>query len=414
MPLLVLSIIGVILTLLQPVLVITSFGAGSVSDAWFASQTLIVWLASLLSMPLHNVAVPLIVQAEHDQERQLRAAFHLLYCTAIFTLVAAILVSTAHGWLPLLFAQTTQAQPALMQTLVWWLLPQLVFNGMTTALTSSQHAQGRILYAELSNVLTLVPATALLWWVLPHYGPYQGPQAAAAILVIRSMLQALLLLRHNPLHFALAPMQQLLPLYQQRLRPLLSGALYYKSDLLLDRWLCALAPAGQLSLYASAQQAISSIGTVLSKTLVATRLPRMAAVADDSHALQQLFAQGLRSVLQITTALWLLTAASLAWRYWQGLHDDTLSHILAFILLLGGSLIMMPTGYMLTSSFYAEGDTRTPVRVGVIAFSISLPIKIAAFFQGGLVAMAIASSLCHLLGGVVMWLIRRAQFRARG
>jgi len=49
-------------------------------------------------------------------------------------------------------------------------------------------------------------------------------------------------------------------------------------------------------------------------------------------------------------------------------------------------------GGIAVNGFYAAGDTRTPTWVGVVSYTVYLPIKIVVFFQYGLLAMAICAS----------------------
>jgi peptidoglycan biosynthesis protein MviN/MurJ (putative lipid II flippase) len=63
---------------------------------------------------------------------------------------------------------------------------------------------------------------------------------------------------------------------------------------------------------------------------------------------------------------------------------------------------------MVVSSFQALRDTATPVRVGVIGFAVSLPLKAAGFLVGGLPGLALAI-VVHYAGGMIVmsWLLER-------
>ena len=70
---------------------------------------------------------------------------------------------------------------------------------------------------------------------------------------------------------------------------------------------------------------------------------------------------------------------------------------------LGGMFVGGAMGSVTASSFYARGNTRLPTRLGMITYTIYIPIKIAAFGLGGLLGLAISASAFHLLNLVLQY-----------
>jgi peptidoglycan biosynthesis protein MviN/MurJ (putative lipid II flippase) len=71
-------------------------------------------------------------------------------------------------------------------------------------------------------------------------------------------------------------------------------------------------------------------------------------------------------------------------------------------------------GSVTTSSFYASGDTRLPTRLGMITYTIYIPIKIIAFSLGGVLALAISVSAFYLLNLLLQYFYLESTDRVRG
>ena len=60
---------------------------------------------------------------------------------------------------------------------------------------------------------------------------------------------------------------------------------------------------------------------------------------------------------------------------------------------LGGVWLGGAAGQVSTVSFFALGDTTTPTKVGVVGFTVAIPIKIVFYWWWGVVGLAVATSL---------------------
>ena len=56
-------------------------------------------------------------------------------------------------------------------------------------------------------------------------------------------------------------------------------------------------------------------------------------------------------------------------------------------------------------AFYALGDTRTPMLVGVVGFIVSIGVKYLFFAQWGLVGLAWATTIYYVLNLLCLWLL---------
>ena len=81
------------------------------------------------------------------------------------------------------------------------------------------------------------------------------------------------------------------------------------------------------------------------------------------------------------------------------------------LLLLSGVWVGGAAGQVLSMSFYSRGDTRTPVRIGVIGFTIAIVLKILAFRAFGLPGLAMAASAYYLGNTLALLLTLRRDLR---
>lgn len=61
-------------------------------------------------------------------------------------------------------------------------------------------------------------------------------------------------------------------------------------------------------------------------------------------------------------------------------------------------------GSVISSAFYAKGDTKTPTRINTILFTIYLPLKFLAFSLYGITGLAISISTYYILNVVVQFI----------
>lgn len=81
----------------------------------------------------------------------------------------------------------------------------------------------------------------------------------------------------------------------------------------------------------------------------------------------------------------------LALSRWLAPADVDLLH--ALLVALAGVGLGAAAGQVLTVAFYAYGNTVTPTRVGVIGFTLAIPLKALFFWWWGVLGIAVATSI---------------------
>ena len=259
---------------------------------------------------------------------------------------------------------------------------------------SADYARRRFVWVEASGILAGVIGLGVAAALLPRYGVH----AIAWAMSVRSVLQLTLLVpgwgRYARPDWRAAGGRTSFT----RLLPLMGGATYYKLDPMVERVLASFAPAGHLSLLHLGQQASAAGNQILTKAIVNPIMPALAELA--AARLWPDFARltwrRLTIVLSMTLAAWIAMAAvgrpvlGLVLGRWLDPAEIVLLHTI--LVALGGVWLGGAAGQVLTVGFFALGDTRTPTTVGVIGFTIGIPLKILCYWWWGVVGLAIATS----------------------
>jgi putative peptidoglycan lipid II flippase len=395
---------------------VSALGPGRHTDALFAAMILPQLILTVVATALTNVLVPLL--AVQDETRFAGVSWTLTQAVLLATgLVGLALALSAPLWTPLTVPGFDADAVRLTERLAVIQLLGAVLATVTAVQRSAYNARHRFLWPESSALIGNIAGLGFLVWGLRPY----GVSAAAWATVLRAGVQAALLVRGMGRYQA--PVWRLPDLLEawRRARPLLLGSLYFKSDFVIDRLIASLAPPGALSLYSLAQQAYSSAQLILGKSIASPVVPRLAQAAavnawDRFRLLnRRTLARLLVLSLVVLAGILLLGLPVLELTFGRGKFSPEQVHLLWVLLLaLGGVWVGGVAGQIIAVSFYAQGDTRTPITIGAIAFTLAIPLKLGAFYVFGLLGLAAAASLYYLGSAGTQWLALERRLRRTG
>lgn len=399
-----LSGLGIVFLVVFQWLILQIIGPGSQTDAFFAAMMVPELFQAAVTGSLTHALVPLFSTAGKDRLSVCASTF-LFGVGAVFCSMSLLLSLSAPFWLPLVFPGFDAQSLQLTALLVKILLLAMTLTALAAVLAAASNARNRFLMVEASSVTAAAAALPLLIWGLPRYGIV----AAAWAMCLRAAVQFVFLLPvldalHRP-DWKDATVRD--GVY--RLFPLVFGSSFYKTEVLLDRLLASLAPAGQLSLFQFARQFLSAGNTVIGKAIVTPMVPLLADYAKNRSwgrfrriSVSRLWVSlGICALFFLPLALVgkpVLSALLTHGRFTGG----DVWNLYFFLLLLGGLWFGGAAGQVLATSFYAKGDTRTPTRIGIFAYIAGIGIKIGGFLYGGVPGLALATSLYFLLSAA--WL----------
>lgn len=393
-----LSAVNIALTFLFQGYVLLRLGPGAETDALFAGMTIPQLVLAVISGSLMHVLVPLLAGESEERLRHDAWGFFTLVA-GLFGSLALVLYAAAPWWVPLTVPGFNETAQLLTVELTRIQLIGMLFAAINGVQWAVYHARRQFLWAEFTPILAGALALLVLIWCLPRYGVI----AAAWVGVLRMVVQTLLLapgmgvpIRPN---LRGAAIQQA----WRRIRPLLLGTTYYKTDPVVDRFLLSTVSSGSLSLYYLAQQIYGAASQVLNKAIAAPLVPLLSTLHKGGDmvgfrraAFRKLVQVGViciatfivfglfgQLLLELLAGYGAVSAANVSELWW-------------LMLWLGGMFLGGAAGQISSASFYARGDTITPTRISMFTYTAYVPAKVAAFYVWGVTGLALATSTYYM------------------
>ena len=393
--------------------VLTQLGPGIETDALFAGMTIPQLVLAVISGSLMHVLVP-ILAGESETSLRHDAWGLLILVGGLFGFLAIVLYVAAPWWIPITVPGFNDVGKDLTINLTRIQLIGMVFTAINGVQWAAYHARQQFIWAEFAPILSSILGLALLIWVLPKYGVI----AAAWISTVRMALLTLLLapgmgkpIRPNLKSIAIEKTWL-------RIKPLLLGTAYYKTDPLVDRFLLSTANSGSLSLFYLAQQIYGAVSQVINKAIAAPLVPLLSKLhkAGDIKGFQRAYYR----------KLWQISGISLVGLLFLGLFGQSIlvllighgnvspsnvSELWWIMLWLGGMFFGGALGQICSTSFYACGDTKTPTLLSIITYTIYIPCKVTFFYFYGVEGLAITTSTYYLSNlTLLIYLFRKNNF----
>ena len=263
-----LSAANIVFAFLFQLYVLTQLGPGMETDAFFAGMTLPQLVLVIISGSLMHVLVPLLAGENEDRIRHDAWGFIVLV-GGLFSVLATILYIAAPWWVPITVPGFSDAEQTLTVRLTRIHLIGMVFTAINGVQWAAYHARQQFVWAESAPVMASAFALLLIIWALPQFGVI----AAAWVSTICVGLQTLLLA--PGMGKPVRPNFKSVAINQawQRIKPLLLGNAYYKTDPLVDRFLLSTSGHGNLSLYYFAQQIYGAVNLIINRAIAAPLVP---------------------------------------------------------------------------------------------------------------------------------------------
>jgi putative peptidoglycan lipid II flippase len=400
-----LASLNLILVFIYQWYIISFFGASSTSDSFFAAMAVPQVIMAIVSSTVVQVLVPGL-SVEYGTEKK-KICWSLLQLLGIVAIVFfSFLIATAQFWMPLIVYGFDQDSKILTISLVQIQLIGIGFAVIVCVLQAYHFSNNRFIVVEVYNFIANLTCFGFLLLFLTE----SNIIIAAWGLVLRQLLQVILMI------WAVGRYQK--PEYRhsairtswERIKPLLFGATFYKTDIILDRFLASLTTAGNLSIFHLAQQLYNAGNVVLNKSITSPSVPMLAKNAHEGNW------AGTRNILRKKLLLLgLIVSVVLAIQLFFG--ESILFHIFAFknfgqeevfklwqiLLCLTGVLIGGAIGQQLSSSFYAQGETIIPTKVGIVGYIFGIIFKIVGFYFWGIFGLAAGATFYYLLNSVVLY-----------
>lgn len=398
-----LAVTNIVVSLLTQWYILTTIGVGFQTDAHVASMVVPQLVLAVLGGSLSNVLVT--VFSSGDTKSLSRRVWSILtLVTGLFFVIAVLLGVLAEAWLPFLVPGFSGSSKALAAKLCQIQLFGMFLGGITAVLAAVYQAQYRVLRTESAILAGSTVGFVMLLWTLPFYGIV----AAAWLSVLRISIQLFVMISALNLKPMLDFRDPILFVVWSRIKPLVLGTAIYKTGPVVDTFLGSLVPSGGLSLLVLAQQMYGAAHQGFLRTFVAQLTPALARAVIEKNwgffrrattALLVKTSVGVGAVFAITFGIgYEMLNAVLAWKF----PPAQILMLWWLLLALGGMWAGGAVGPVLTATFYARGDTSTPMRIGVRSFFLSVVIKVVACSYLGIVGVALGASVFYMLNLVLL------------
>ena len=395
----VLSALGIGIGFLFQWFVLTQLGPGSETDALFAGMTLPQLVLVVISGSLMHVLVPLLA-GETEAKIKHDAWCFLILVAGLFFVIAGVLYVTAGLWVPLAVAGFDEKTKHLTILLTQIQLIGMVFAAINGVQWATYHAKQQFIWAELTPIISSSIGLLLLIWALPLYGVI----AAAWISTLRLVLQTLLMLPSLGFPPTIDLKNTVITSTWKRIKPLILGTAYYKTDPLVERFLLSNSNSGVLSIYYLAQQIYGAANQILNKAISSPLVPLLSQYhkSNDKEGFRKIYFNKLfqvilicligvlilvvfgKSILQILVGHGNVTERNVTILWWTMIY-------------LSGMFIGGAGGQICASSFYSSGDTVTPTRMSAVTYTIYVPAKIITFSFLGVKGLALVTSSYYMI-----------------
>ncbi|MCI0546421.1 MAG: murein biosynthesis integral membrane protein MurJ [Candidatus Rokubacteria bacterium] len=408
----------------RDMVVASAFGAGPLTDAFFVAYRIPNLLRRLLAEgALSTALIPVFGEylARGDAiafARTIRAVagMALLVLVAVsglgVLLAPALVTMMTPGWT----ADRSLLDLAIRLTRITF--PYLLLVGLGAVLTAALNAHHRFLSAALGPVILNL---GMIGAVLLLAGHVEPPIVALAIGVLVGGVGQLAVQIPEarrlgiPLRPAWEPRHPAVRRVGVLMAPSVVGLAAVQLTVLLNTFLASLLPAGTVSYLYYADRVMEFPLGVFGIALATAVLPTMAgqAARGERAALTATLGWALRlsAFIAVPAAVGLVLLAGPIVRLLFERGEFSPADAAATTRALLGYAVGLPAfsaARIAAQTFYALGDTRTPVRVGLVTLAVNVAVALALMWPLAEAGLALASSLASYanLAGL-LWLLRR-------
>lgn len=387
--------------------IIYKVGPGIKTDTYFAATVVPQLILSVLSGSLGYVLVPIFSNLRGV--KFYKEAWNFIQITGFFFItVILLLILLSSFWVPLLFPGFDKA--AISETISFTKI-QLIsvfFSAILTVIWAVNNALQKFYIIEITSIIANLISLCLLVYLIDKCGLI----GAAWISLLRIILQAIMLVFTLKRFRRLNIGSKVLKESFFRLKPLILGATYYKTDQLFDKYLASMAPIGIMTLLNFAQQMVNAVISILNRSIISPAIPKL---SSNHYNFNKILNSRILLLLLISIlplfGLYIFGVPVLS--LIPGVNKFTITQqkdLWLILICLSGFWAGNLMGGLTSSAFYSKNDTKTPTYLGVITFTFYVPLKFYAFYKWGVYGLCLSTSSFVLFNFIIQLLILKKRY----
>ena len=404
------TLLSRVLGFIRDMLFARFFGTAAGADAFVVAFRLPNMFRDLIGEGAANSSfVPVMMEYKEKDPAGLKAFMDAVFAWGVLilagiTLAGIVLAPLAVSLIAPGFAHEP-GKMALAVALTQIMFPYLIFIGLTAFFSAIQYTYGSFIMPALGpcllNVVLIVSTLASVFWLeQPLYGLSAGVLAGGAL---QLWFQWVPLRRHGVVFNRPVSMNNDGARQVGRLiLPRLFGSAVYQLNIFVDT-ICAslvavVGPGGISAIYYAMRIEQLPMG-VFGVALASAALPRLSkeALSDDKEKFKATLVFALKNIffvmMPMTIMLALFAEPLVRVIFQRGAFDAYSTAVTASALTCFGLGLMGYGGVkILVSAFHALQDTRTPVKVALIALAVNLALNVLLMFPLKIAGIALASA----------------------
>jgi putative peptidoglycan lipid II flippase len=378
-------------------------GATSATDALFGAMALPQFILMVLSASLTIVLIPILSNVK-EEDFKMESWNFVQIIGIVFLLLSVALFFTSATWVRWILPGFKGSAYILAVKLSNIQLIAMLLSSMLSVLWAVHSAKNNFLMIETTSIA----ATILSIIVMIVTSKFIGIYAAAWALVLKNVLQFSFLIPILGSYHKPTFKSENFKKSWKRLQPLIAGNIYYKTDVLVDRYLMSNSPAGSLTLFNLGQQIYGIGSSIFTKVFINTIVPRLATLSNKSEwgRFNQLFTKRL-----LFTTLYSIVILFVVFFFGKPVFnlvfssrkftESNVNTLWLIMIGLGGYWIGGMVGTLTSNTFYSKGNTVTPTIIGVILFTIYLPMKFILFAKYHVYGLVFTISVYYIISLVI-------------
>lgn len=402
-----LSLMSTAFAFFTQVILAARFGATAEMDAYLVSTTIPLLVTAIIAGSLNYTFIPVFVE-NRSRGRETEAwktvnnlcnlslVLFLILASIGFNFSAHIVDLTAPG----LAAGTKGAADSLFRIQV----PMILFSGIAAILSGVYYAEKKFLYPSLAALLNSLCIFVTVYLFSGVWGVWAAAWGGAIGSAANLLLLVPVLFRIPKFSFGVSLKDEGTMRIIRLITPLICGAIFYRADNLIQRYIASSLPQGSISYLGYAFKLVSTVSSLIVSGISIVFLQHVSELTGREHP-------GEVGRLYCSTFNWLtfLTLPVVACMivlgddvinvlFQRGRFDSVSTHATWLCLMLySGVMYGGIIGAITTPVFYAYKNTKSVVIIGVAGalLQLLLSIPLARFFSYA--GLPLAYSLTNLL-----------------
>lgn len=405
--LMILSSLLVLVNFFTTITIVKHMGLSHELDVFYIAMTVFYFLASSVSWSLGSVLAPMLI---HNRERGIEGKMFVSVALIIFS-VSAIVTATMFLWGKVLFVNYLDSVPFTEILIIQGIfLLTFCVDGLTLTPFAMFQEKNRYIALGVINLISAIIGFITVYSLIEHFGIYV---AAVNQLLIKTLIFIALTTVGFPTIYKTLGFdkEQFLTLWH-RVKYMLFGSLYYKTDEVAERFIASYLTGGFVSLVAFIQRVYGAFITVVNAAIGVPSVTVFSNLvkAENYDLIKTTLWKYVFSLIAINSLLFIAMAVmgeALILYLLDGKIDAELLSIVHMAVLLLFAMVFGKTiGQVLQSLLLSLRKEKQVTIYDSTTFTINLIVKIAATVFYGMEGLLVAIMFSALLtDGAKLYLI---------